>query len=66
MWHKLKIGVHYNAEVTSKDWGEILSKSPEQQITQVTGQLLWLLGNTGTDLATYLGGGGGVISLIGV
>lgn len=35
LWNKLKLGVHYDVEVTSSNWGEVLSKSPQQRITQV-------------------------------
>ena len=35
MWSKLKLGVHHDVEVTSKDWGAVLSDSPGLRITQV-------------------------------
>lgn len=35
--NKLKIGIHYNVEVTSSKWGKVLTNSPQQQVTQVFG-----------------------------
>ena len=35
MWCKLKLGVHHDVEVTSKDWGTVLSDTPHLRQTQV-------------------------------
>ena len=35
LWSKLKLGVHYDVEVTAKDWGQVLSNSPQLRLTQV-------------------------------
>ena len=35
VWNKLKLGVHYDLECTSKKWGSIVTKTPDQKVTQV-------------------------------
>ena len=35
IWNKLKIGVHYELEVTCKKWGKELTNTPQQRVTQV-------------------------------
>lgn len=35
LWSKLKLGVHYDVEVTAEDWGQVLSSSPQLRLTQV-------------------------------
>ena len=38
-WSKLKLGVHYEAEVTSSEWGKKLSNTPNHRLTQVLAEI---------------------------